>query len=66
MVGKRKYNINIQDAVRKVQHVFSQINKGNFNIPSDGKSMYYRCKMCHVKAKGLCEGADIQAWKQYN
>lgn len=66
MVGKRQYNINLTDAIRKVQHVFSQINKGNFNIPSDTKGMYFKCKTCHIKAKGLCEGADIQAWNQYN
>jgi len=65
-VNKRIYKINLTDAIRQVQHVFSQINKGNFNIPSDGRKMYFHCKMCHIKQLGLCEGADIQSWQQYN
>lgn len=65
-VGKRKYNINLQDAIKEVQHIFSQINKGNFNIPIDTRSMYFTCKMCHIKEMGLCEGADKQVWKQFN
>lgn len=66
MVGKRKYNINITDSLRKVQHTFSQIKKGNFNIPIETKKMYYTCKMCHIKEMGLCEGADIRVWQQYS
>ena len=48
-VGKRQYTININDAIREVQHLFSQIVKGNFNIPRDTKSLYFECKNCHIK-----------------
>ena len=66
MVGKRKYLINTTDMIREVQHLFSQIKKGNFNIPIDTKKMYFACKMCHIKEMGLCQGADIQVWQQFN
>lgn len=65
-VGKREYKINITDTIRKVQHIFSQIKKGNFNIPVDTKGMFYTCKMCHVKKAGKCEGAETQVWSQFN
>ena len=64
-VGKREYKINITDSIRKVQHIFSQIKKGNFNIPVNAKNMYFTCKMCHVKKAGKCEGADTQVWQQF-
>lgn len=64
-VGKREYKINITDTVKKVQHIFSQINKGNFNIPVETKGMYYTCKMCHVRKAGMCEGAEMQVWNQF-
>lgn len=62
-VGKREYKINLTDAVREVQQLFSKIVKGNFNIPRDTKSLYYECKMCHIKELGLCEGAEEQSWR---
>lgn len=65
-VGKREYKINITDAIREVQHIFSQIKKGNFNIPINTKGMYFTCKMCHLKEQELCEGADMQVWNQFN
>ena len=65
-VGKKNYYINLSDTVKEVQHIFSQIKKGQFNIPRDTKGMYFTCKMCHLKEQGVCQGAEIQAWKQYN
>ena len=62
-VGKRPYYTNTTDAIREVQHLFSQIVKGNFNIPRDTKNLYYECKMCHIKELGLCSGAEEQSWK---
>lgn len=64
-VGKREYKINITDTVRKVQHMFSQIKNGNFNIPIETRGMYYTCKMCHIKKAGMCEGAEMQSWNQF-
>jgi RecB family exonuclease len=63
-VNKRQYKINILDGVREIQRVFSQIKKGNFNIPQDTKKMHFTCKMCHLKKQGICEGADLQSWNQ--
>ena len=64
-VGKREYKINITDTVKKVQHIFSQIKKGNFNIPVNAKDMYFTCKICHVRKAGQCEGAEMQVWNQF-
>ena len=61
-VGKREYYISLQDAIREVKSIFAQIVKGNFNIPRDTKSMFFACKMCHIKEQGMCQGADVQGW----
>lgn len=66
VVGKRKYIVNTTDVVREVQHVFSQIINGNFNIPTDSRKMYFTCKTCHLKKMGVCQGADIQSWRNVN
>jgi hypothetical protein len=65
-VGKRKYIINIEDMIKEVQKLFSQIMNHNWNIPMDTRKMYFPCKMCHIKEQGLCDGADIQIWRQIN
>ena len=65
MVGKRKYIINITDKIREVQSIFSQIKKGNFNIPINTSGMHYTCKTCHIASQGLCAGADVQVWNQF-
>jgi hypothetical protein len=62
-VGKRSYYIDLNEKMREVQHVFSQIKNGNFNIPQ-GKSMHFQCKVCHLMKQGLCQGADMQSWQQ--
>lgn len=61
-VGKREYFINLTDAIREVKSLFSQIKKGNFDIPRDTRKMYFACKMCHIKKQGMCRGADEEAW----
>lgn len=65
-VNKRQYFISPIEAVREVQHIFSQIKKGNFNIPRDTKKMYFTCKTCYFKSNGTCQGADMECWRQYN
>lgn len=62
-VKNRIYRIHPNNVVKEVQSLFSQIKKGNFNIPNDTKKMYYTCKICNHQKSGRCEGADIQAWK---
>lgn len=64
-VGKREYKINLTDAIREVQSVFSQIKKNNFNIPRDTRGMYFTCKTCSFKKNEQCQGADIESWKQH-
>lgn len=61
-VKKRIYRIVPLDAIREAQSIFSQIKKGNFNIPTN-KSMHYTCKICHQLKNGNCKGADIQGWE---
>lgn len=65
-VRKRQYYINITDTIRKVQHIFSQINKGMFNIPKDTSKLYFTCKTCHLQDKKICKGAYLESWYQYN
>ena len=61
-VGKRVYKVSLQDTVRELQSVFTQIKKGNFNIPQDTRKLYFHCKNCIVKENGKCAGADEQSW----
>lgn len=63
-VKKREYKINLTDAVREVQHLFSQIIKGNFNIPRDTKKLYFSCKMCAQLKNRKCQGAEQESWYQ--
>ncbi len=65
-VNKRKYYISPIDAVREVQHIFAQIKKCNFNIPRNTKNMYFTCKTCYYKQQTICQGAELECWKQYN
>lgn len=65
-VNKRQYHINLTETIRDVQRTFSQIKKGQFNIPRNIKGMFYTCKMCHLREMDICKGAEIQSWKQYN
>ena len=62
-VRKRIYRIKPNDAIKEVQSIFSQIKKGNFNIPNDTRKMHYTCKICNHAISNNCKGADVQAWK---
>lgn len=61
-VNKRTYEIKLSDTVKKVQNVFNRMLNNDFEITGDPKKMHFTCKMCHIKARGLCEGADVQTW----
>ena len=65
-VGKREYFIHLTDTIKEIKRIFNQIKKGNFNIPQDTRSMYFACKMCHLRAQNLCMGADEEAWAMLN
>lgn len=65
-VNKRKYYINLTDAIREVKSIFNKITKGDFNIPRETKGMFFTCKMCDFKEKGMCKGAELESWSQYN
>ena len=64
-VNKREYFINLTDAIREVQRIFSHIKKGEFNIPRETKKMYFTCKTCYYQLQEICQGADVESWKQY-
>ena len=61
MVGKREYFIDLDEMLTEVRNVFNKMKKNQFSVPS-GKGMYFTCKMCHIREKGLCAGAELQAW----
>jgi hypothetical protein len=61
-VGKKDYDISITATLREVNTIFSQIKKGNYNVPSDSRGMFFTCKMCHQKAIGACGGVEEQSW----
>lgn len=63
-VGKREYKIYLQQAIKDVKRLFTQIVKGNFNVPQDTRKLYFACKMCHIKEQGLCRGAEEEVWHQ--
>ena len=48
-VKNRTYRININDTIKQTQSLFSRINKGDFNIPYNIKSMFFTCKMCYLQ-----------------
>lgn len=62
-VRKRDYYIDTYDSLKEVQHIFSQIKNGNFNIPNDTKKMFFSCKVCHLRKKEICQGAELESWR---
>lgn len=63
-VGKKEYIQDISEQIRIVQKLFSQIKAGKFSIPA--KPDFFKCKMCHFKEIGLCNGNDVQNWININ
>ena len=63
-VGKKEYIQDITEQLKIVQKLFSQIKAGKFSIPT--KPDYFKCKMCHFKKEGLCNGNDVQNWININ
>jgi RecB family exonuclease len=63
-VNKREYKVSLKSTIAEIQHVFSQIKNGNFNIPQNTKGMHFTCKICHLLKEGKCQGADLQSWNQ--
>lgn len=65
-VNKREYVIKFNEMVGEIQGLFTKIKQGQFNVPIDSKGMFFTCKMCHIKKKGLCLGSDQEAWTRLN
>lgn len=63
-VGKREYKVSLRETVREVKKILVNMQKGNFDIPSNFKKMYFSCKVCPLKRIGGCEGAEKESWKQ--
>lgn len=63
-VNKREYTIKFTEMIGEIQKLFTRIKQGDFNVPTNTKGMYFTCKMCHLKEKGLCLGADQEGWSR--
>lgn len=63
-VGKKEYIQDINEQIKVVQKLFSQIKARNFSIPE--KPDYFMCKMCSFREDGMCSGNDTENWKQIN
>lgn len=57
------YNVSLNKTLERVKIDLSNMAKGKWDIPSDFKSMYFKCKTCAKKRYGYCEGAESQIWK---
>lgn len=62
-VGKRQYFISLQKTISTLHSIFNQIKQEQFNVPN--KIQPYVCKICGFHKYGYCEGANLEAWKQY-
>ncbi len=62
-VKKNRYEISLQETISLVTKILTKIKNNNFNVPNHNQSMYFTCKMCHLREKGMCEGALMQSWK---
>lgn len=60
-VGKKEYIISLDEKIKEVKSIFSQIKNKNFNVPT--KKNFFACKMCTYREKGLCEGQENETWK---
>ena len=63
-VGKKEYIQDINEQIKVVQKLFSQIKARHFSIPE--KPDYFMCKMCSFREDGMCSGNDTENWKQIN
>lgn len=57
------YNVSLLKTLERVKVDLSNMAKGKWDVPSDFKSMYFKCKTCSKKRYGYCEGAESQIWK---
>lgn len=63
-VRKRKYVVNLTEAIREVKQILGDISKERFSVPQDISS-WYCDRMCQLKKYGKCEGRDTQRWKGF-
>lgn len=62
IVGNKTYTIKLDAVIEQVKTILSDMKKGKWDVPTDFKNMYFKCKTCNKKKYGLCEGAEQQAW----
>lgn len=63
-VRGKQYVQNIDEQIKVVQKLFSQMKQGHFSIPE--KPDFFTCKMCHYKTIGKCGGSETQKWININ
>lgn len=63
-VGKKQYVQNIDEQIKVVKKIFSQMKNGHFSIPD--KPDFFACKMCYFKTIGKCADAETQRWLNIN
>lgn len=57
------YNVSLSKTIERVKIDFTNMKQGKWDVPSDFKSMFFKCKTCPKKRYGYCEGAEGQIWK---
>lgn len=62
-VRGRWYIIKLSTTIQRVKVIFDNMKKGKWSVPTDFKSMYFKCKTCSKKHYGYCDGAESQVWK---
>lgn len=62
-VRGRWYIIKLSTTLQRVKMIFDNMQKGKWSVPTDFKSMYFKCKTCSKKHYGYCDGAESQVWK---
>lgn len=62
-VKNKWYNVNLPKTLERVKISIDKMQKGEWDVPSDFKSMYFKCKTCNKKRYGYCDGAESQVWK---
>ena len=63
-VRGKDYIQNIDEQIKVVKKIFSQMKNGHFSIPD--KPDFFACKMCYFKEIGKCADAETQRWLNVN
>lgn len=62
-VKNQWYNVNLPRTIERVKMSLDKMQKGEWDVPTEFKKMYFKCKTCNKKRYGYCDGAESQVWK---